>query len=73
MGVICSNIVVIHVDRHGKSKQFQPDNREWVTAIEYVGNDGFILPPFLMREEVRTFRKINIVFLKCCKTKRTYI
>lgn len=48
MGVICGNMVVTHADRRGKSKQLQPGNREWATAIECVSSDGYVLPPFLI-------------------------
>jgi len=73
MGVICGNIVVICIDRRSRSKQLQPSNREWATAIEYVDSDGFVLPLFLIRKEVRTFYKVNIVFSKRCKAKRIRI
>ena len=36
MGIICSGMVVTRADRRGRSKQLQPGNREWATAIECV-------------------------------------
>jgi hypothetical protein len=52
MGVICGNMVVTRADRRGRSKQLQPGNREWATAIECVSSDGFVLPPFLILQGV---------------------
>lgn len=52
MGVICGNMVVTRADRRGRGKQLQPGNREWATAIECVGSDGFVLPPFLIVQGV---------------------
>jgi len=52
MGVICSTTVVTRADRRGRSKQLQPGNREWATAIECVSSDGFALPPFLIVQGV---------------------
>jgi hypothetical protein len=48
IGVICTGMIVTRADRRERSKQLQPDNREWATAIECVSNNGFILPPFLI-------------------------
>ena len=52
MGVICSSMVVTHTDRRGQSKQLQPSNREWVTIIECVSSDSFVLPPFLILQGI---------------------
>lgn len=52
MGVICGNMVVTRADRRGRSKQLQPGNREWATAIECVSSDGITLPPFLIVQGV---------------------
>jgi hypothetical protein len=52
MGIICGNMVVTRADRCGRSKQLQPGNREWATAIECVGGDSFVLPPFLIVQGV---------------------
>jgi len=52
MGVICSSTVVTCADRHGRSKQLQPGNRKWATAIECVSSDGFALLPFLIVQGV---------------------
>jgi hypothetical protein len=52
MGVICGNMVVTRADRRGRSKQLQPGNREWATAIECVSSDGFCIPPFLIVQGV---------------------
>ncbi len=35
-------MIITYIDRYDRSKQFQPDNREWAITIEYVDNDGFI-------------------------------
>jgi hypothetical protein len=48
MGMICPSMVVTRSDRRGKSKQVQPGNREWATAITCVSGDGFDVPPFLL-------------------------
>ena len=48
MKVICDNIVVIRTDRSGRGKQFQSNNREWTTVIEYVNSNDFVLPSFLI-------------------------
>ncbi len=52
MGVIYNNIVIIYADRYSRGKQLQPGNREWTTTIEYMNNDGFILPPFLILQNI---------------------
>jgi len=52
MGVICSNTVVIHANRQGRSKQLQPSNHEWATVIECVSSNGFVLLPFLIVQGV---------------------
>jgi hypothetical protein len=52
MGVICGSMVVTRADRRGRSKQLQPGNREWATAIECVASDGFCIPPFLIVQGV---------------------
>ena len=48
MKVICDNMVVTRTDRSGRGKQLQSDNREWTITIEYVSNNGFVLPSFLI-------------------------
>jgi len=52
MGVICGNMVVTRAARRGQSKQLQPGNREWATAIECVSSTGFCIPPFLIVQGV---------------------
>ena len=52
MGIICGSMVVTRADRRGRSKQLQPGNREWATAVECVASDGFCVPPFLIVQGV---------------------
>ena len=46
--IIYGNIVVIYIDRYNKSKQLQSNNYKQTIAIEYINNNGFILPLFLI-------------------------
>ena len=49
MGVIHgTGMVVTSSERKGRAKKLQPGNREWVTAIECVSADGFVVPPMLV-------------------------
>ena len=48
MKVIYDNIIVIRTDQSGRDKQFQSDNREWTTTIEYINNNDFVLLLFLI-------------------------
>jgi hypothetical protein len=49
MGVISgTGMVVTSSERKGRAKKLQPGNREWVTAIECVSADGFVVPPMLV-------------------------
>jgi hypothetical protein len=46
MGLISTQKVVTRIDMYGKGRRLlQPGNREWVTAIEAIGADGYSLPP----------------------------
>ncbi|ELQ40400.1 hypothetical protein OOU_Y34scaffold00443g1 [Pyricularia oryzae Y34] len=48
MGQICGGIVVSGSERRGRSKNVQPGNREWATAICCISGDGYDVPPFLI-------------------------
>ncbi|APA13989.1 hypothetical protein SS1G_11203 [Sclerotinia sclerotiorum 1980 UF-70] len=48
MGVICPGMVVTSIERCGRSKAIQLDNREWATAIICGNGEGWTIPPFLM-------------------------
>ncbi len=48
IGIIYGNMIITYTDRRGRSKQLQSGNWEWATAIEYMDNDGFVLPLFLI-------------------------
>jgi hypothetical protein len=45
MGLISSQKVVTRAEYYGRRSILQPGNREWVTAIEAICADGYILPP----------------------------
>jgi hypothetical protein len=57
MGVICSSIVVTDANREGRRKHLQAGNREWATTIEYINNDGFVIPLYLILQS-----KYHLVF-----------
>ncbi|CEJ53651.1 hypothetical protein PMG11_00001 [Penicillium brasilianum] len=45
MGLISKQKVVTRAEMYGNSRRLlQPGNREWVTAIEAIGADGYSLP-----------------------------
>lgn len=48
MGVISPAIVVTGADRHRKAKVVEQDNRKWVTVIQGINTDGWVLPPFIV-------------------------
>lgn len=48
MGVISSSMVVTGAERRGKVKTVQPGNREWVTVIQGINAEGWVLPPFIV-------------------------
>jgi hypothetical protein len=48
MGMIASGMVVTGTERRGKPKLVQPGNREWVTAIQAVNAEGWLIPPFIV-------------------------
>ncbi len=72
MGVICNSMVVICVDRSSRGKKIQPRNREWVTAIEYMSSDSFVLPLFLVVQGVNYlaswYTECNLPFSQVIKT-----
>jgi hypothetical protein len=45
MGLIANQKVVTRADLYGRRRLLQPGNREWVTAIEAICADGYLLPP----------------------------
>jgi hypothetical protein len=45
IGLISSQKVVTRAKYYGRRSILQPGNREWVTAIEAICADGYILPP----------------------------
>jgi hypothetical protein len=45
MGLISSQKVVTRAEYYGRRSILQPGNREWVTAIEAICADGYVLPP----------------------------
>jgi hypothetical protein len=48
MGVISTAMVVISLDGRTKAKKVQPGNREWVTVIQGVSSQGWVVPPFII-------------------------
>jgi hypothetical protein len=45
MGLISSQKVVTRAEFYSRRRLLQPGNREWVTAIEAICADGYLLPP----------------------------
>jgi hypothetical protein len=48
MGAIATCKVVTGSERRNAPKVIQPGNREWVTVIQGVGAQGWVLPPFII-------------------------
>ncbi|KAL2887449.1 hypothetical protein HOO65_050570 [Ceratocystis lukuohia] len=48
MGMISSAMVVTGTKRRGKAKVAKPDNREWVTVIQGVNAEGWVIPLFIV-------------------------
>jgi hypothetical protein len=48
MGVISTSMVVTSSDGRAKAKKVQPGNREWVTVIQGVNSQGWVVPPFII-------------------------
>jgi hypothetical protein len=49
MGLISTQKVVTRAEMYGNGRRLlQPGNREWVTAIEAIGADGYSLPPYVI-------------------------
>ena len=48
MGIIASGMVVTGAERRGKAKSVQPGNREWVTAIQAINAEGWVIAPFIV-------------------------
>jgi hypothetical protein len=48
MGILSSAKVVTSSERHGRPRTKQPGNREWVTVIQAVCADGWVVPPYFV-------------------------
>ncbi|TVY62593.1 High-osmolarity-induced transcription protein 1 [Fusarium oxysporum f. sp. cubense] len=48
MGVIASGMVITGVEKRGKAKSVQPGNREWVTVIQAINAEGWVIAPFIV-------------------------
>jgi hypothetical protein len=48
MGVIATAKVVTGAESRNRPKVAQPGNREWVTVIQGVNSQGWIIPPFII-------------------------
>ena len=48
LGVASTSRVVTSSDRQSKPKLIQPGDREWVTCIEAICADGYVLPPYVI-------------------------
>jgi hypothetical protein len=44
MGLIATSRVVTRAEMLGKPSLIQPGQREWVTAIECIGSEGYVVP-----------------------------
>ena len=48
MGIIATAKVVTGAESRNRPKAAQPGNREWVTVIQGVNSQGWIIPPFII-------------------------
>jgi hypothetical protein len=48
MGLIASGMVVTGAERRGNPKSVQPGNREWVTVIQAINSEGWVIQPFIV-------------------------
>ena len=48
MGMISTTKVVTSSERRTRPRKKQPGNREWVTVIQGVGADGYVIPPYMV-------------------------
>jgi hypothetical protein len=48
MGIIATAKVVTGAESRNRPKVAQPGNREWVTVIQGVNSQGWIIPPFII-------------------------
>jgi hypothetical protein len=48
MGIISTGVVVTGSERRNQPKAIQPGNREWVTVIQGVNSQGWVIPPFIV-------------------------
>jgi hypothetical protein len=51
MGLIATSRVVTRAEMLGKPHLIQPGQREWVTAIECIGSEGYVVPPTIIFKE----------------------
>jgi hypothetical protein len=52
MGITTTSKVVTRAEYHGRRAVTQPGNREWVTAIECIGNSVSLLPYIIFKAKV---------------------
>ena len=48
MGIISTGTVVTSTERRSNTKMVQPGNREWVTVIQGVNSEGWVVPLFII-------------------------
>lgn len=48
MGVISTSRVVTRAEKHGRVMTTQPGNREWVTVIQCINTQGWLVPPLII-------------------------
>jgi DDE superfamily endonuclease len=48
MGMISTRIVVTGSERRNRPKAVQLGNREWVTVIQGINSQGWVIPPFII-------------------------
>jgi hypothetical protein len=48
MGVFSTSMVITCIERHGRPKELQPGNREWVTVIQAINAAGWAIEPFIV-------------------------
>ena len=48
MSVITAFMIITRLDRYRKAKFIQPDNRKWVTVIEYINVSGWCIFLFII-------------------------
>jgi len=48
MGIISTGMVVTNADQCSSAKLSQPGGREWVTVIQGINSQGWMIPPFII-------------------------